>query len=138
MEDREEKSLSLSNFIVRDVWDERYVTRMHLFSYDNINDIPLYHYDNNVEGRHYYCDYLDSMWKFLLWLNSEQKHILLYLTEKTTVRAAVGVRQRPISEQQIFREKCGNYCITKLMLLREIATQYLIDDILPILFDKTE
>src|SRR5579863_1713200 len=111
---------SLSNFTVQAICKMLDTIRVHLISYHG-----------SVRGYHYYYGYHDGSWKDSnsYWSDSKDHYMTIYLTEKTAVRLAVAMRERTISEQQIFRENAGNYSITKLMLLREIANQHLTSDI---------
>jgi hypothetical protein len=120
--------VSLSNFTIRFVCELVGVVRVYLNIIRN-------------DGKSYsFIDYINRIWRDTIctWGISRDACVWPSLTEKTAVRIAVAVRQRPISEQQIFHESARNYSITKLILLREIATQYLTSDIFITLFDMTE
>jgi hypothetical protein len=126
--------LSISNLTVRSVYKMPNTTRIHFTSYVN-----------NVWRYHYCADYTGGVWEnFVSWpvfsncLSKDKCNDKFFLTEKTAVKLAASVRQRPNSEQQIFHLDARNYNIKKLILLREIAKQYLSSDILTVLFDMTK
>jgi hypothetical protein len=154
MEDRRD---ALSDFTIQSIYRPNHVSPVHVYLYDNIGHQHRYYRCHNgiwkdVDGNH-------------SWSASRQAHVIhipRYLTEKTAVRLAVAVRERASlkqvrhldagmdvisiaigtavfsSEQEIFYQDAGNYSITKLMLLREIAAQHLTLDIFITLFNMTE
>lgn len=128
-----QRSLSLS-----DVSDEKLeIYREFIIVYTPLKDHEKYQvesdYDDDVceisSVGHIYA-YNHGIWE----IRSES----VFLTEKTAATIAAAVRNRSISNQNTFHEIAKYYTITKLMLLREIATQYLSSDIFITLFDVTE
>jgi hypothetical protein len=84
-------------------------------------------------------EYCDGAWFCVKYLTNHEI-IPPTITEKMGIMFALIVRQtQNIALSDIETFHSAQYCtITKLMLLREITAQYLIHDLLPILFDKTE
>jgi hypothetical protein len=98
---------------------------------------------NDGQNKEYTSDYscqMNSTGQFYNYNNGIWARAInsTFLTEKTAVALAVAVRDRSISDQNTFHDIAKYYSITKLMLLREMAAQYLSSDILITLFDMTE
>jgi hypothetical protein len=86
-----------------------------------------------------YYGYYGGIWLPIAYLNS-YKMIPPTITEKMGIIFLLLVGQDKYMasfDREVF-DSVSRCTITKLVLLREITTQYLIYDILPILFDKTE
>lgn len=113
------------------------ITLNHVYrtpgNFNQINILFLTH--GKTLGRRwssrYSCRYHSGTWR-----NESRSFVF---TEKTNVMIAAAVtRDADTSRQELFREVAKDYTITKLMLLREIALQYLKYDVLVVLFEHTE
>jgi hypothetical protein len=143
--------VTLSSLTVESIYKMSRWTCVYFTSFegDSINGSGECEYNRYLNGKgqweynncyHYHFCYDSGVWTDVnsYWSAAIDEYITPSLTEKTAVRLAIGMLQRPSFERKIFRKNARNYGAGKLILLREIAMQYLTSDILITLFDMTE